>query len=100
MARIELTAPDLICRVSAAMIRHVKLSLRNIENGRNGITDFIIVIPPCAADISWLRLPATDPPPRYLNVVFHLQVKGGLQRLSEPSQCGFPHRAHGKVTEG
>jgi hypothetical protein len=52
MARIELTEPDLICSVSAAMIRNVKLSLRNIENGRNGITDFIIVIPPCAADIS------------------------------------------------
>jgi len=24
---------------------------------------------------------------------------GGSQRLSEPSQCGIPHTAHGMITE-
>src|SRR5215470_16468636 len=41
LARIELTAPDPVCRVSAALIKHVTLSLRNIEHGRDRITDFI-----------------------------------------------------------
>jgi hypothetical protein len=44
-------------------------------------------------------LAATDPSPRYLNVGFRLGFMGGLQRLSEPSQCGIPHTAHGKITE-
>jgi hypothetical protein len=99
LARIELAPPDPICRVSPTLIKHVTLSLRNIEHGRDKITDFIVTIPPCAADISYLRLAATDPPPRYLNVGFRLRFMGGLQRLSEPSQCGIPHTAHGKITE-
>jgi hypothetical protein len=32
-------------------------------------------------------------------VGFHLRFIGGLQRISEPSQCGIPHTAHGKITE-
>src|SRR5262245_12372535 len=99
LARIELTAPDPIRRASPALIKHVTLSLRNVEHGRDWIIDFIVTIPPCAADISHLRLAATDPPPRYLNVEFRLRFLGGLQRLSEPSQCGIPHTSCGEITE-
>jgi hypothetical protein len=35
LARIELTAPGPVCRLSAALIKQVMLSLRNIENGRD-----------------------------------------------------------------
>src|SRR5215510_16270943 len=99
LARIELAAPEPICRLSAEMIRQVRLSLTDIENGRNWIIDFIISNSSSGRDISHLRLPPTDTPPRYPIVGFRLRLMGGLQRASESYQCGFPHTVHGRITE-
>src|SRR5262245_17972323 len=91
LARIDLAAPEPICRLSAEMISQVRLSLTDIENGRNWITDFIISNSSSGRDISHLRLPSTDAPPRHPIVGFRLRYMGGLQRSSESYQCGFPH---------
>src|SRR5262247_1375243 len=80
LARIELTAPGPVCRVSAALIKHVILSLRNIEHGRDRIIDFIVNIPPYAANISRPRL-------------------AGVRAGATLSRCGIPPTVPGKITE-
>src|SRR5215467_11974094 len=80
LARIELTAPGLVCRVSAALIKQVMLSLRNIEHGRDRIIDFMVKIPPYAANISQPRLV-------------------GVRAVATLSQCGIPPTVPGKITE-
>src|SRR5262249_47089005 len=80
LARIELTAPGPVCRLSAALIKQVMLSLRNIEHGRDRIIDFIVKIPPYAAHISQLR-------------------PVGVRAAATLSQCGIPPMIHGRITE-
>src|SRR5215510_2024650 len=80
LARIELTAPGPVCRVSAALIKQVMLSLRHIEHGRGRIIDFIVKIPPYAAHISQPRV-------------------AGVRAAATLSQCGIPPVIHGRITE-
>src|SRR5215470_10691018 len=80
LARIELTAPGPVCRVIAALIKQIMLSLRNIEHGRDRIIDFIVKIPPYAPNISQPRL-------------------AGVRAAATLSQCGVPPTAPGKITE-
>src|SRR5215510_14246888 len=80
LARIELTAPGPVCRVSAALIKQLMLSLRNIEHGRDRIIDFIVKIPPYTANISQSRL-------------------AGVRAAATLSQCGIPPTVPGKITE-